>query len=212
MKRLPMILAVILISLLITSTVVMAAPSSDLSTCTGTYTVVAGDTLSLIAAKCGVTVADLQAINPNITNPNLIFVGQTINLTGTPTAVSTTTPSGTIPVTSTSTSTYTTVSGDTLQSVASKFGVSTETLVANNSAIQLASGQVLTISITSGTTVSGIPAGESHHGMYVALPGETLTTLATKFHTSVDYMLRYNPNITNPNQNVGGMVIILPSM
>ena len=44
---------------------------------TGTYTVKSGDTLSAIAARFGTTVADLVSVN-NITNPNLIYVGQTL--------------------------------------------------------------------------------------------------------------------------------------
>ena len=40
-------------------------------------TVKSGDTLSAIAARFGTTVADLVSVN-NITNPNLIYVGQTL--------------------------------------------------------------------------------------------------------------------------------------
>ncbi len=45
-----------------------------------TYTVVAGDTLSGIAAKNGLTLAQLVALNTQIQNPNLILVGQTVYL------------------------------------------------------------------------------------------------------------------------------------
>ncbi len=43
-----------------------------------TYTVKPGDTLSVIAARFHTTAGAIQAINPTITNPNLIFVGQVI--------------------------------------------------------------------------------------------------------------------------------------
>ena len=46
-----------------------------------TYTVVAGDTLSGIAARFGTTYQELARIN-GIENPNLIYVGQVIKLTG----------------------------------------------------------------------------------------------------------------------------------
>lgn len=39
-----------------------------------------GDTLSKIANTYGVTVDQIMAINPNITNPNRIMIGQAINL------------------------------------------------------------------------------------------------------------------------------------
>lgn len=44
------------------------------------YSVVSGDTLSRIAARNGTTVQALLALNPSITNPNQIQVGQKINL------------------------------------------------------------------------------------------------------------------------------------
>ena len=46
-----------------------------------TYTVKAGDTLSDIAKTTGVSQATLASLN-NITNPNLIAVGQVLKLTG----------------------------------------------------------------------------------------------------------------------------------
>ena len=45
-----------------------------------TYKVVKGDTLSAIAKKYGITLAQLKKLNPQITNPNLIKVGQVINI------------------------------------------------------------------------------------------------------------------------------------
>lgn len=44
------------------------------------YTIKAGDTLSQIAASQGTTIAEIQKLNPNITNPNLIYSGQSLNL------------------------------------------------------------------------------------------------------------------------------------
>jgi LysM repeat protein len=46
----------------------------------GTYIVQWGDTLGKIAAKIGTSVSALLAVNPQITNPSLIYTGQVINL------------------------------------------------------------------------------------------------------------------------------------
>lgn len=48
------------------------------------YTVVKGDTLTAIAKKYGVTVAELVKANPQIKDPNLIYPGQVINIPGKP--------------------------------------------------------------------------------------------------------------------------------
>ncbi len=46
----------------------------------GTYVVKAGDTLGKIASRSGTSLSALIAVNPQITNPSLIYVGQVINL------------------------------------------------------------------------------------------------------------------------------------
>lgn len=55
-------------------------PSEDSKDETEYYTVKKGDTLSGIAAKFGTTVDDILAVNPQITNPDLIYPGQEIVL------------------------------------------------------------------------------------------------------------------------------------
>ena len=48
----------------------------------GTYVVKWGDTLAKIAARNGVKLSSLLAVNPAIYNPSLIYAGQVINLPG----------------------------------------------------------------------------------------------------------------------------------
>ena len=45
-----------------------------------TYTVVKGDSLSAIAHKFNITLQELEAANPQITNPNDIKVGEVLNI------------------------------------------------------------------------------------------------------------------------------------
>jgi peptidoglycan DL-endopeptidase LytE len=44
------------------------------------YTVQRGDTLKKIAVKFNTTLDNLVTINPNITNPNKIYVGQVVRV------------------------------------------------------------------------------------------------------------------------------------
>lgn len=50
----------------------------------GTYIVQSGDSLSGIAARFGTTVSYLMALNPSITDPNVIYIGQVIATAGNP--------------------------------------------------------------------------------------------------------------------------------
>lgn len=74
------------------------APSPKASS----YTVVAGDTLSGIAAKHGLTLGQIEALNPQIHNPALIVPGEIVHLEPGSAAAST----------------YTVRSGDTLSAIA----------------------------------------------------------------------------------------------
>jgi LysM repeat protein len=81
-----------------------------------TYTVKSGDTLSGIAAAHGLTLAELEHLNPQITNPNSISVGQVIHLSTAPAAEPT----------------YTVRAGDTLSSIAAAHGTTWQALASLN--------------------------------------------------------------------------------
>jgi LysM repeat protein len=153
----------------------------------GTYVVVAGDTLSGIAARFGTSYQNLAAIN-NIANPNLINVGQVLKV---PTSGNTTaTPAPVAP----SVKTYTVVSGDTLSGIAAKYGTTYQILaqingIANPNLIQV--GQVITIPSTSTVTASG---GTVH----TVQRGETLSGIAAKYGTTYQVLAQRN-GISNPN-------------
>ncbi|RJS60583.1 peptidoglycan endopeptidase [Bacillus sp. PK3_68] len=93
----------------------------------GTYTVKSGDSLSLIAKKYKMSVAQLKQLN-NLTS-DVIFVGQKLKVSGKPATTtpkpSTPKPTPTLPVTNPSTTgTYTVKSGDSLSLIAKKYKMS----------------------------------------------------------------------------------------
>lgn len=145
---------------------------------TGTYTVQPGDTLSGIAAKFGTTYQTLAAIN-GIGDPNRIWAGQVLKVTGKPTTQNT----------------YYVQAGDTLSGIAAKFGTTVSVLVSANGINNpdviyvgqkiLLGGQSNAYTVQAGDTLSGIAA--SH--------GTTWQALAQKNHIS-------NPNVIFVGQTI----------
>lgn len=70
-------------SLILTPVSAASTPSGLYSGyCGDTYTVQPQDYLAKIASACGSSIADILTLNPEITNPNLIYPGQVLRLTG----------------------------------------------------------------------------------------------------------------------------------
>lgn len=91
------------------------------------YTVKRGDTLSGIAARQHVSLAALEKANPQIKNPNVIGVGQKLNVPGQRDSFTPARPAG---------GSYTVKRGDTLGQIASSHGVSLSALERANPQIK----------------------------------------------------------------------------
>ncbi|WP_225423100.1 C40 family peptidase [Paucilactobacillus nenjiangensis] len=144
-----------------------------------TVTVKAGDTIWDFAQKYGVSVSDIEANNAHVQKVNssvdLIYAGQTLNISAGSTtapvssaAVATSTATASSASALNSDSTYTVKSGDSISSIASKYGVSADVLVSNNNIDNsnlIYVGQVLNLSTTaiaaSSAVASSAPAAES---------------------------------------------------
>jgi LysM repeat protein len=96
----------------------------------GTYVVQWGDTMRKIADRMNINLNDLIAVNTQLWNPNLIFVGEVINLPA-------------------SASLYTIQPGDTLKIIAARFGTTLNNILALNPQIWNAdwiyAGQVIRV-------------------------------------------------------------------
>lgn len=129
-----------------------------------TVSVKAGDTLYKIAAANGTTVDALVKAN-NISNANLIFVGQQLQTaSSSSTTQSSTSESSTTTTTSSSTGSYTVKSGDTLNKIAAANGTTVANLVAANNisnANVITVGQTLKLSASSASTSSSSTATTS---------------------------------------------------
>lgn len=96
------------------------------TTSAGSYTVKSGDSLSAIAARYGMSYETLARLN-NISNPNRIYVGQTLNL-----GTSGYTSHHYAASSSSNGGSYTIQAGDTLSAIAARYGMSYETLARLN--------------------------------------------------------------------------------
>lgn len=161
------------------------------------YTVEPGDTLSSIARRYGTTVQELATIN-NISNPNLIFPGQSLRvLTNSTTQGEETRGTGSI--------TYTVQRGNTLSQIASSYGVSVSHIVELND-IQnpnlIYPGEKLRITESTNQTLNPV----LQNNYYVVQRGDTLGSIARKYGVTVEYLVNLN-GISNPNLIYPGQMI-----
>jgi LysM repeat protein len=185
---------------LLTMLVAMFASTSSAfaAGCGTSVTVVSGDTLRKIAERCGTTVSAIQRANPEIGNGNLIYPGQILLLPGARLYGDN------------GYDTWVVVRGDTLKSLAIQFGTSVDTLLSLNKSITNANliyeGQRLVV--PSGRAVP-VPPPSTDGQVYYAQKGDTLRIIASRFGTTVDAILKLNPQITNPNLIYVGQAITI---
>ena len=193
-----------------------------------TVTVKSGDTMYSLARNAGMSVSDLAKLN-HVSNPNLIFVGQTLQTTDTSIATtgSSSTTSQSSSATTTNMSTYTVKSGDTLNAISAKTGVGVAAIASANGIknVNLISvGQVLKLSTTSSNTNSSATttnnSNDSKSGSttststttstqtYTIKSGDTLNSIASKTGTSLATIVSLN-GIKNANLIYVGQVLKL---
>ncbi len=109
-----------------------SAPASSLAATPTSYKVKAGDTVSGIATRFGLKTAEVLAIN-GLSWKSLIFPGQILRLTSASPSTPSPAPSpAPAPTTPASAVRYKVVSGDTVSGIASRYGVSTQSVLDAN--------------------------------------------------------------------------------
>lgn len=168
--------------------------------CGTSVTVLSGDTLRKIADRCVTTVSALRRANPEIGSGDLIYPGQVLLLPGA------------ILTGNNGYNTYVVMRGDTLRLLANRFGTTVDILVSlNNSIVNvnlIYEGQRLVVPSGQGVPVPPPPTGGQ---VYYVQRGDTLRKIAAKFNTTVDALLKLNPQITNPNVIYVGQAITIPA-
>jgi peptidoglycan endopeptidase LytE len=173
------------------------------ASCGTSVTVASGDTLRKIAERCGTTVSALQRANPEIGNGNLIYPGQVLLLPGSILG----TDGGYL--------IYIVARGDTVKGLASRFGSTVDLILAHNPGITNANliyeGQRLTIYVSGPSNPPPTTPPPASGQTYYVQKGDTMRKIASKFSTSVEVLIKLNPQISNPNVIYVGQAITVPS-
>ena len=175
--------------------VIPSTEDNNDSTTTNTYIVARGDSLWTIANKNNTTVDEIKRIN-NLTS-NMLSIGQVLKL---PTQDKVE-----------EVEMYTVQKGDSLYSIAKKFGVTVDEIKSLNNLTSnnLSIGEQLMIKSTTGDEpvnpeeeCIGTGYVEPQYIMYTVQKGDSLYTIARRYNTSVDNIKALN-NLTNNNLSIG---------
>ena len=164
-------------ALLAASIVSIPAANADIR-----VTVQAGDSLSLIALKYGVSTQSIMNAN-GISNPDLLFMGQELIIPGVTQTVSTASVVVTVEW------------GDSLSAIAEDYGVSVASVMEANgitNANSIFAGQELTVPGVSGPLQ---PAGPV---IVTVVSGDTLSEIASKYGVGLSVLMNEN-GITKPD-------------
>jgi LysM repeat protein len=183
--------------------------SADPPAGAGSYTVLAGDTLDAIAERIGATLSELVNLN-HIPDPNLIFPGQILRV---PSGAGSTGPAApAAPAVDARPHTYTVQEGDTLGSIAERFGTTVSALASANHIADpnlIEVGQVLTINAppeeTTGPPPTPIATPVSSN--YVN-PFGSGSWSPSRIDEGVDWI----PNVVSPVVAIGDAVVTYSSM
>ncbi|MBF7017940.1 LysM peptidoglycan-binding domain-containing protein [Staphylococcus durrellii] len=155
-----------------------------------TYKVKRGDSLWSVAEKYKISVSKLKSLNK--LKSNVIFPNQVLIVSGT-----TATKSTAKTTTTATTKTYTVKSGDTLSTIASKYGTTYQKLMSLNGMKNtiIYPGQKVKVSGTSSKTTTNTPAkttSTASSSTYTVKSGDTLSVIASKYGTTYQKLMSLN--------------------
>jgi LysM repeat protein len=196
-KALLPVLQLFIIMAVIISSLGFVGSASAQASCGDSVTVVSGDTLRKIATRCDTTVDAILRANPQIKDRNKIYPGQVFVLPG-----ALIKGSGGI-------DTYIVKRGDTLNKLATRFNTTLASLLELNKEITNANlvYEGHRLAVPASGTVPDTGTGQ----VYEVISGDTLRKIAARFDTTIDEILKINPQIKNANLIHPGDKINIPA-
>ncbi|SVB32925.1 uncharacterized protein METZ01_LOCUS185779, partial [marine metagenome] len=180
--------ALAIVALVAASLVVVSPVAADVR-----VTVRAGDSLSLLSLKYGVSVSAIMVAN-GITNPDLLYMGQELVIPGLGPSAATTSVVVTVEW------------GDSLSAIATDYGVSVAALMEANGigdANAIFAGQELVVPGVSGPL---LPAGPV---VVSVVSGDTLSEIAEEYGVSLSELMVAN-SLANPDSIYIGQRLTIP--
>ncbi len=195
-----------------------------------TYVVQPGDTLTGIAHDLQIGYSVLRALNPEITSPNNIFVGQQIRIPDNTAAGNTPTGlNGGSTASLLAAATHTIQPGDTLSAIAEKYGTTVAAIEALNPTVdprRLWVGTQITLpqgnsafSSSSGSTSSrtslnaGVVSGSAQPTTwqtreYIVQAGDSLSQIAAEASLTLEQLRQHNPQLRGSVIHPGNVIFI----
>ncbi|GIV71188.1 LysM peptidoglycan-binding domain-containing protein [Caldilinea sp.] len=178
----------------------LAAPAAQAQG--AVHTVAGGENLSTIARRYGVSMQELAAYN-GIVNPDLVFVGQKLQIPGRGGSPQTLTSAGQGQLPGDG-GYHVVARGQTLSEIAKRYGMTTGDLMRLNGLTDpnfiwvgqklRVSARVAPVAASGANTARPAVADE----IYIVQPGDTLAGIAQKYKTTVQALLAAN-GLPNPN-------------
>lgn len=189
---------------------VAGTPNAQGETEAEVYVVQAGDTLSAIARRYGLSNAEILDANPDISDPNSLEVGQELTIPGVSapaeTGGATAETGGDTTGGEGATREYVVQVGDSIASIGAQFGVSGDEIEELNNITdpnEIYVGQTLLIPSSAATP----EPGEAE--TYVVQAGDTLGKIAVRYGVTVEQLQEAN-GIDDPDSITLGQVLTIP--
>jgi len=178
------------------------------SSSAGSHTVAAGDTLASIAARYGTTVSAIASAN-GISNPNLIVVGRSLQVSGAA-RPSTPAPGASSEGRQLAGQRHTVQRGDTIAGIAARYGIRTADLIAWNG---LVDGKIYfttrLVLFNPGTLPAVGGTTSTPGGTHVVQSGQSLSSIASRYGVSASAIATAN-GISDPNRIRVGQTLTIP--